>query len=73
MPRLRTLSEEQRGALHRDGFLIAYSRVYLGVHYPLDVVAGGIAGITCAIGVWRLSLGWGVRLWRRTHFFAPVR
>ena len=36
---------------------IAYSRVYLGVHYPLDVVAGGIVGLACAIGVWRLTKG----------------
>ena len=27
---------------------IAYSRVYLGVHYPSDVVAGAFVGIMCA-------------------------
>jgi undecaprenyl-diphosphatase len=27
---------------------IAYSRVYLGPHYPLDVAAGAIVGIACA-------------------------
>jgi undecaprenyl-diphosphatase len=26
---------------------IAYSRVYLGVHYPADVVAGAIVGVAC--------------------------
>ena len=25
--------------------LVAYSRVYVGVHYPLDVVAGGVLGL----------------------------
>jgi membrane-associated phospholipid phosphatase len=31
--------------------------VYLGVHYPLDVVAGAIDGLACAIVVWRLTKG----------------
>lgn len=26
-------------------FLVAYSRIYLGVHYPADVMAGGIYGM----------------------------
>jgi len=36
---------------------IGYSRVYLGVHYPLDVVAGALVGAACAFGVWRLTHG----------------
>ena len=32
--------------------LIAYSRIYLGVHYPADVVCGGIVGGTLGYGVY---------------------
>jgi undecaprenyl-diphosphatase len=34
--------------------MIAYSRVYLGVHYPLDVIAGALVGIGCGILAMRL-------------------
>jgi undecaprenyl-diphosphatase len=35
--------------------LIAYSRVYLGVHYPLDVLGGAAIGLGCA---WLVSAIW---------------
>jgi undecaprenyl-diphosphatase len=33
-------------------FLVGLSRVYLGVHYPSDVLAGWMAGIGWALGCW---------------------
>jgi undecaprenyl-diphosphatase len=30
---------------------IAYSRLYLGVHYPLDVLAGALLGVAIATGL----------------------
>ena len=39
-------------------FLIAYSRVYVGVHFPLDVLGGAILGTIIAFTVYRLMRGW---------------
>jgi undecaprenyl-diphosphatase len=36
---------------------IAYSRVYVGVHYPFDVVGGALVGIAVAIALLRLARG----------------
>jgi undecaprenyl-diphosphatase len=37
--------------------LNSYSRVYLGVHYPSDVVAGAIVGVMCGLfAVWLINL-----------------
>ncbi len=39
-------------------FFMAYSRIYLGVHYPGDVLAGFAVGILCALaGVWVFRKG----------------
>lgn len=38
--------------------IVSYSRVYLGVHYPLDVLGGAILGIVLAYSVyfWMINL-----------------
>jgi undecaprenyl-diphosphatase len=36
--------------------LIAFSRVWLGVHYPTDVIAGAALGAVVALVLWRLSI-----------------
>lgn len=47
---------------------VAFSRIYVGVHYPLDVVAGALLGfaVACAVLV-------GVRLLRPTSGVRPRR
>jgi undecaprenyl-diphosphatase len=34
--------------------LIAMSRVYVGVHYPLDILVGAVLGVVVAIALLRL-------------------
>jgi undecaprenyl-diphosphatase len=34
--------------------IVGYSRVYKGVHYPLDVIGGAILGIGCGWGIYVL-------------------
>lgn len=36
--------------------LISYSRIYLGVHYPGDVICGGIVGVLLGYFSWKLAI-----------------
>jgi len=36
--------------------IIAYSRIYLGVHYPGDVLGGTVLGILIGIGIYKLLI-----------------
>ena len=36
-------------------FLISLSRLYVGVHYPSDVLAGGLISTAIAICIWRVD------------------
>ncbi len=33
-------------------FIVSYSRIYVGVHYPLDVIGGAAIGMFIAYFVW---------------------
>jgi undecaprenyl-diphosphatase len=37
--------------------LVSYSRIYLGVHYPADIIVGGLLGAVCGYAVWNLLYG----------------
>ena len=36
--------------------VVSYSRIYLGVHYPGDIIAGALLGILIGFVVWKLYL-----------------
>ncbi len=44
--------------------MVSYSRVYLGVHYPADIVVGGIVGTVEALLVSRLWFWIKSKIWK---------
>ncbi len=53
---VRYMYPQLRSLAYIIAFLVAYSRIYVGVHFPLDVMAGGIIGylsglITITLGL----------------------
>jgi len=46
-------------ALAVFALLTLYSRPYLGMHHPLDVLAGAAIGAVVGLGAWYLARRWG--------------
>jgi len=47
---------------------VAYSRVYVGVHYPSDVLAGAILGTLISFLVWRLTRNFFIQKQKKYAF-----
>jgi undecaprenyl-diphosphatase len=46
--------------------VVSYSRIYLGVHYPLDILGGALLGIGLGYLVFKLYLWFGEKYLKKT-------
>nr|WP_242108584.1 phosphatase PAP2 family protein [Luteimonas aquatica] len=51
--------------------MVGLSRIYLGVHYPSDILAGWAAAAVWTVGVYALVFRGGLRPWRQRPGTAP--
>ncbi len=53
-----TLNKKQKGIhwLFLYAVIVSYSRIYLGVHYPLDILFGALVGVLSAYLSWALVI-----------------
>lgn len=52
-------------------FMVGFSRIYIGVHYPYDVIVGALIGTICALAV--LKFENKILYNKIAHFFLPKK
>jgi membrane-associated phospholipid phosphatase len=52
--------------------VICYAQIYVGKHYPFDILAGALAGSLTGLGTFRLFVYWESRLRHRSLLFGEV-
>jgi undecaprenyl-diphosphatase len=52
--------------------VVGYSRIYLGVHYPGDVICGAMLGILIGWGIYKLYILTDKKLLQKREFFSST-